>query len=301
MNTPFTYLQKHYAQWLDTLGYSPKNVYNYQYHIRDFLQWIEQQNKHKIAQILQADLQNYIEHLQTRPNKRRQGTLGTSHLNHHFTALDKFLEFLHQNGLNHNLIPPNYRIKQDPKARINRLQTFTTAEIKQLQAQIQHIYPELTPSKRERTQEQLKLVFVLYYACGLRRTEGENLQINDIDLSKKTIFIKQGKNYKDRIIPMNEAVYRALEHYIYNFRRFQPQTHKRLFISRANSLNTNLKKLQALTGNPDIQAKKLTLHVLRHSIATHLLQNGMSIENISRFLGHATLDSTQIYTHIAEK
>jgi integrase/recombinase XerD len=97
---------------------------------------------------------------------------------------------------------------------------------------------------------------------------------------------------------MNTNVYNALQHYIYNFRNLQKLKHKRLFITGAYSLNVSLQRLQQATNNEAIQAKHITLHTLRHSIATHLLQNGMSIESIALFLGHSSLESTQVYTHL---
>ena len=303
MNEHFTTLQTEYYQWLDTLGFSTGMVYDYTGRVKDFLQWLGQNNINHITNLTEKHIYTYINYLQTRPKKRNRGTGGLSiaHLNHNFTAIDKFLEFLHQIGMDTAPIPTNYRIKQDKQARINKIQPFTQAEIKQLQASIKNIGLELPYIKRERIQEQLKLVFVLYYACGLRRTEGHNLKIKDVDFDKKTIFIRQGKNYKDRIIPINKEVLKALEHYIYNFRNLQKVKHNRLFLYATGTLNNNLQELQRITENEQIQAKKLTLHILRHSIATHLLQNGMSIENIAKFLGHSTLDSTQIYTHIVNK
>ena len=297
MNENFKTLQNEFAQWLDTLGFCEGLIYDYQFRIRDFFQWLQTQNINHITQLKTANIYTYIHFLETRPNKRRKGGLSIAHLNHNFMAIDKFLEFLHQIGMETAPIPLNYRIKPDKQARINKIQPLTQQEIKQLQSNIKNIGLELPYTKKERIQEQLKLVFVLYYACGLRRTEGYNLQIKDIDFDKKTIFIRQGKNYKDRIIPINNQVLKALEHYIYNFRNLQRVKHNRLFLSTTNTLNNNLQRLQKITSNP----KKLTLHILRHSIATHLLQNGMSIENIARFLGHSTLDSTQIYTHILNK
>ncbi len=133
------------------------------------------------------------------------------------------------------------------------------------------------------------------------RTEGANLQIDDIDFEKKTIFIRQGKNYKDRIIPMSTGVYKALENYIYNFRNSKKLKHKRLFIHSIGTVSDSLKELQNTCENETIKSKRITLHILRHSIATHLLQNGMSIENIALFLGHSSLESTQIYTHLIEQ
>jgi integrase/recombinase XerD len=213
-------------------------------------------------------------------------------------AIDKLLEFLHQMGMSAAPTPTNHRIKPDKEQRIKNIQPLTQQEIKTLQANIINTYSNLSFIQQERKHEQLKLIFALYYGCGLRRTEGFKLTVNDIDFDKKTIFIKQGKNYKDSIIPMNTSVCKALEHYIYNFRNLQKVNHKRLFIQSVGKVADSLQELQNVCGDEAIQSKRLTLHILRHSIATHLLQNGMSIESIARFLGHTSLESTQIYTHL---
>ena len=68
----------------------------------------------------------------------------------------------------------------------------------------------------------------------------------------------------------------------------------------AQSMAIRLKLLQQRTNDYGLQEKNVRLHVLRHSIATHLLQNGMSLEKISKFLGHNSLESTQVYTHLVE-
>jgi integrase/recombinase XerD len=84
----------------------------------------------------------------------------------------------------------------------------------------------------------------------------------------------------------------------------EENTEDALFISeRGNKMypESIIKRLQVLkenTGNPELQQKSFGLHALRHSIATHLLQNGMDMEQIALFLGHKTLDSTQIYVHL---
>jgi len=67
------------------------------------------------------------------------------------------------------------------------------------------------------------------------------------------------------------------------------------------SMLIRLNKMQEISDNQSLRTKNITLHTLRHSIATHLLQNGMDLEQISRFLGHSSLESTQIYTHLVEK
>jgi len=301
MNLRYKNIVKEYSQWLDTLGFSSGVVYDYKFRVRDFLEWLDTQGVSHIKLLTHKHLTTYFEYLETRPNKRKQGGLSVSHLNHNFGAVDKLCEFLNQLGVPNMPPPTNYRITPDKTVRIQQIEPFTQEEIQILRTNIKNTYLNLPLTKREVKHEQLKLIFVLYYACGLRRTEGYKLTIKDIDFDKRSLFVKQGKNYKDRIIPINDSVYIALQNYIYNFRNLQKVKHKRLFLNDTGTLNRSLQDLQKVTQNEQIQNKRLTLHILRHSIATHLLQNGMSIENISRFLGHSSLDSTQIYTHIANR
>lgn len=301
MNESNKIILEHYTRHLHTLGFSYSIEYGYTKLIKDFLFYLQNQNT-GIAELTEKRIKQYFDYLQTRPNKiTRTGTLSPAHLNKNFDAIDKFLEFLQQMGATQTPSPTNYRIKQDDKERIDKIQTFTQQEIKELQANIKNTYLHFDTLLREKKHEQLRLVFVLCYACGLRKSEAFKLQISDIDFNKKTLFVNQGKYYKDRIIPLSTNVCKALQDYIYNFRNLQRVKHNRLFIDKIGIVERNLKELQRITENPQINGKKLAFHALRHSIATHLLQNGMSIENISLFLGHNSLDTTQIYTHIVNR
>lgn len=115
-------------------------------------------------------------------------------------------------------VPLNYRITTSKEERIRKIEPFTIEEIKQLQAEIENTFPDMDYAAREMKHYQLKLIFVLYYACGLRLSEGYRLTAKEIDFNRRTVFIRQGKNYKDRIIPMNDNMYHALQDYLYNFR-----------------------------------------------------------------------------------
>ncbi len=301
MNKSYKAIQREYVFWLDTLGYSERSIERLEGSIKHFFEWLEKQHIDRISLLTSQHITDYYEHLQHRPNDRLQGGLSISHLNHNFWAIDKLMEYLHQTGVNNAPIPQNFRLFIDKQARIDNIQPLTQTEIKELQACIPDTYLNRSFAVREQKHEQLKLIFVLYYGCGLRRTEGYNLTVQDINFDKKTIFIKQGKNYKDRIVPINESIYKALQHYIYNFRNLHKTEHNRLFLYHHSTLSDMLHYLQKTCPNKAIQGKHITFHILRHSIATHLLENGMSIENISRFLGHSTLITTQIYTHIVNR
>jgi integrase/recombinase XerD len=205
-------------------------------------------------------------------------------------------------GMNTAPAPLNYRIKTDQmQEKIDGITPFSIDEIKQLQQAIPNTYSTLPFAERQAKQYELHLIFALCYGCALRRTEAYNLTAKDVDFDRKTIFVRQGKNYKDRIVPMNENVCNAVKDYIYNFRHRLKLSHNRLFIHSLSNLHTALKEVQNTTNNEQIIEKRLYFHILRHSMATHLLQNGMDIESIARFLGHSSLISTQVYTHIVNR
>lgn len=301
LNQNYTAIHAQYTTWLNTLGFSKGTVHDCKKHTGTFFNWLHTQDVNHINRLNQQHIQTYFDYLQIRPNSHRSGTLSVAQINHAFTAIDKLLEFLHQMGMNHAPMPTNYRMSVDKQARVNNIHPFTQAEIKTLQTFIGDTYSHLPFTLREAKQEQLKLIFALYYGCGLRRMEGYRLTVNDVDFDRKTIFIKQGKGYKDRIIPMSAGVYKTLQEYVYNFRYRLKLPHKRLFIDNDFAIAESLKHLKKSCTDEAVKNKRLTLHILRHSIATHLLQNGMSIENIALFLGHTSLASTQIYTHIANQ
>jgi len=299
MNTGYKTIIEEYGTWLDTLGYSETLIYGYKFHLRDFFEWLENKQIQKITQLTAKHVTDYHAYLETRPNKRFKGRLLCApYLTHNFYAIDKLLEFLHQYGMANAPVPIKRSTKYDKTEQIHKIQVFTQQEIKTLYSGIPETHQWLTFEKRQAKHYELKLNFALYYGCGLRQSEGYNLQIQDVDFDRKTVFVRQGKNYKDRIIPMSSGVYNELQDYVYNFRHKLKLNHNRLFISAKNTLKGKLKYLQNACNDETIREKRLSLHILRHSIATHLLQNGMSIENISLFLGHCSLDTTQIYTHL---
>ena len=298
MNESYKAIVNEFIVWIDTLGYSDSVKHACKYRITDFLQWLETKQVQRINLLTDQHIKDYRVFLETRPNKQFKGRLlSAAHINWYFFAINKLLEFLHQYGVENLPFPDNYRIKTDRKECVLPFDILTQGEVKTLRGCIENAYLNQPFEERQIKQYQLRLIFALYYGCGLRRSEGYNLQIQNIDFDRKTVFVHQGKNYKDRIIPMSEGVYNEVQDYIYNFRHKLKLNHNRLFIYSPITLYIALKRLQNICNNDKIKAKRITLHTLRHSIATHLLQNGMTIENIALFLGHSDLDTTQIYTH----
>ena len=286
-----------YKQWLQTLGFATSTTYDYPLFIKHFFTYLTENNIHQINLITTKIVVDYYQYLEQKTGERTKQTFSTSHLNRNFLAIDKLLEFLHQMDVSNTPPPIKYSLQNSRK---KPLQILTKQEVKELYKTVPLTFNEFTFAKREARQMALKLVLDLCYGCGLRKTEALNLKSVDVNWDRSILHVKQGKNYKDRYVPINAKLLKSIENFRYNYRRdFNTKRVEYLYPFKQQAIANTLTLLLAQTSNTTLKSKKPTLHTLRHSIATHLLQNGMSIENIALFLGHSTLESTKLYTHLA--
>lgn len=301
-NPSYEYLEKAFREWLGILGYSTMTVYNMPNIIREFLHFLEQQDCKHIKELNQKHIRNYYQHISSRSNERRGGGLSNNYVNKHLQAIEKFLEFLSHKGVQ-NL--PGIGIRQ-LKLNHKEITILSPEEIKMLYKATER---ETDHPKQEILNARDRALLTIFYGCGLRRNEGVHLCIDDVNLDTRILHIRKGKNYKERFVPFNKTGAKYLQDYIYDHRPtlLKDKKESRLFISVTGkpmiggTLYSRLKMLQLLTEDTELQQKQVTLHNLRHSIATHLLQAGMGLEKIARFLGHSSLESTQIYTHLVEQ
>lgn len=139
------------------------------------------------------------------------------------------------------------------------------------------------------------LLMVLYYT-GIRLHEVVNLCWEDFDFERKIIHLKVTKGTKDRVI----FLHKNLDDLIQNFGLKKEE----LVFQSTHGKKYNLRSVQMIVRQAAHKAgitKKVTPHTLRHSFATHLLESGADIRHIQKLLGHANLQTTQIYTHVANK
>lgn len=305
----FRYIEYGFKEWLETLGYSDATVYNLPIHIRALLHWLEQKNKTQLHEITAEEIrQYYYTHLRNRPNTRRGGGLSAEHLNKNLQALYRFTDYLRQSG---RLTIPALKIPWEEKDG-ELMPVLSKEEVKQLYDACEH-YPAPTERKPDWFYPTISLrdkaMLTVFYGCGLRRNEAVHLDIQDILFEKEVIHVRKGKGYKERFVPISAEGIKHLERYIYDGRPvlLRNGNDEALFISERRKRTTGqslLNRLQCLierTENSELKEKGAGLHTLRHSIATHLLANGMEIEKIQEFLGHESLESTQIYTHLLEE
>lgn len=146
-----------------------------------------------------------------------------------------------------------------------------------------------------------KVLLELLYNTGLRRSEVVNLEVYDLNFEEHTVFVRQGKGRKDRIVPMGEYLEKYLQEYINAVR---PALHRNamfetaLFLTicgkafKKSGLDQLIREYRKRTSIP------FTCHTFRHSFATHLLKHGASVLYIQRLLGHENVSTTQIYTKL---
>jgi integrase/recombinase XerD len=305
-NPSYRYLEQSFKEWLDILGYAPSSVYYMPLHVRELLYYLENKGITSIKDLDTKHIKAHYLRLKERSNTRHGGALGNNALNKHIQAIRKFTDYLRQVGRLELPAIPLYNEEADSE----KITVLTEEEIKQLFA-VTHQPPDmrmsLSPSQIEAMQSRDRAMLAIYYGCGLRRNEGVKLDVGDINFDRALLHVRKGKNYKERFVPVSKTSLKHLQEYVYDHRPelLHGSKSEALFISfqtkriNGQTLLLRLKYLQHRTENQSLIEKEIGLHTLRHSIATHLLSAGMNIESISRFLGHSSLESTQIYTHLA--
>lgn len=304
-NPSFRYLEESFKEWLDILGYAPTTVYYAPLHVRELLHHLESENIKDIKQLDSRQIKEHYNKLKERANKKRGGGLSNSALNKHIQAIKKFTDYLRQVG---RLELAGSPLKKEEGTQ--RLVVLSEEEIQQLFKVTNKPYEtdlRAPQNKIEAMRARDRAMLAIYYGCALRRTEGASVNVSDVDFDKALLHVRKGKNHKERFVPISKASLKHLQDYVYDHRGelLQGGKSEALFISQRSDRMGGagfLLRLNVLirgTENAELMEKEVGLHTLRHSIATHLLKAGMKLESISRFLGHSSLESTQIYTHIA--
>jgi integrase/recombinase XerD len=307
-------IEKDFIHWLETLGFSKATVTTRKRNIHEFFSWLENNKIENINQIRKEDLKEYTNYLQTKENKLFGSSLMNASINVAIATVNKFFDYLQQTRKQTN---PAFS-KLEYVEQIYKPRTILTAkEIDILYETTFFVKTHGRSSHRGASQKMQtataqrdRAMLGIYYGCGLRRSEGINLNVKDILIERKLVHVRKGKGNKERYVPITENNLLNIQEYLEDGRKyllsksFTNQENEIFFItqygqsSQEQGLSNRLDCLVKKSGNADLQSKKPTLHTLRHSIATHLLQSGMEIELIQKFLGHSSLESTQIYTHI---
>lgn len=281
-------LQQGFKEWLQLLNYSPLSIPTMVQAVQQFIHYLLTENKTTLSELEAADATAYIADLQLRTGQRTGKPLSGSHINKQIQALKLFSKYLRETGK--STVGFALQRVEETKA---KPQYLTKSEINALY--------DVVPNSVLGIRDQAMLA--VFYGCGLRLNEGASLELRDILTDKKILHVRKGKHYKERLVPIAEKSYQAIIFYIQYARPqlLQDKPTEAVFIDanrgRPMQKQSLYIRIKALVKRAKIK-KKISTHSLRHSIATHLLQSGMKLERIQQFLGHSSLDSTQIYTHL---
>lgn len=277
-----------FGQWLEVLGYAPGTREVLPGHVREFLCSQEQSGKTVLELVTASDAMQFIAQLKTRTGVRTGKPYSNNHINKYIQALKLFSRYVRETG------------RADLSLSIERMDQSRSKPVWMTKDEVNRLYEASADNvlgMRDRA------MLAVFYGCGLRLNEGASLELKDIITDRKLLHVRKGKQYKERLVPIAEKNYREIKFYI-DYGRPQLlagiQTNA-LFIDankgRPMQKQSLYIRIKRLAKKAKIN-KKVGAHTLRHSIATHLLQSGMKLEGIRDFLGHADLDSTQIYTHL---
>ncbi len=288
-------LSQHIQKFLEyceiTLNRSPKTLENYDHYLKRFQTFLnEDRNPEKITL---DDIQNYRLFL-NRYKDERNRTLSVKTQGYHIISLRAFLKYLIKNDIQ-TLAPEKIDLGKIPGRTVEFL---TREELDRL-----FLAVDLTHKNGVRDIAILETLF----STGLRVSELKNLDRDQVDLERRE-FMVRGKGSKPRIVFLSTKAAERIRDYLKtredNFNPLFVNNLKNADILQPEKRRLTTVSIQSLVRKYALKAgiiKKVTPHTLRHSYATELLINGADIRSVQEMLGHSSITTTQIYTHITDK
>jgi len=263
-----TGLPKGYREKLEQKRYSPSTIKTYMEYIKDFVHYFKGK---EIDGLTKNEINDYILFLIQRHK------ISPSQQNQRINAIKFYYERVLE-------LPRQYYDIERPR------KTFVLPKVLSEQEILRIL--EATANLKHKT------LLATIYSAGLRRSEVINLRKEDVDFDRNIIFIRGAKGKKDRIGILSDANSRLLNVYLKQFKpkywMFESPDRKKY---SSSSISRALNK-SAITAGLN---KKVTPHMLRHSFATHLLEQGVDMRYIQNLLGHESTKTTEIYTHVSKK
>lgn len=263
-------------------GLSDNTKESYRYDLENFYNFFKERN---ICDLDEQDIIKYLKYLQ------ESMKLSSRSIERHLTTLRGFFKYLAKMEITHDIT------KNIDNLKLGKFLPMTLSE-----EEINLLMDiKLDNPFAYRTKAMLELM----YGSGLRVSELVNLEINDIDLYNNTIIVN-GKGSKERIVPLGDYAKEYLIMYLQNrnalIKRKNGNPDKLFLNNHGKPITRN--GFNYLLGNilkeKGIE-KEVTPHTLRHSFATHMLNNGADLRTIQELLGHSDIVTTRIYTHVAKK
>ncbi len=279
-----------YVAWLEERGYSSMTVWNRRRELAFFVEWCRDRSVYLPTDLNLGVLEQYQRHLANRRAASGQ-RISLNTQEHYLVDIREFCKWLRRCKLiDHNpaveLVLPRLpqRLPRD---------VLTRSEVGQVMST-----PDLSTYDGLRDRALLEVL----YSTGMRRAEVVRLEIGDLDLERGLLLIREGKNRKDRVVPVGERALAWVGKYLEESRPqlMVPPDDGVLFLSpkgrpfTAGALTSRLGRILRASG----VKKAGAVHIFRHTMATHMLEGGADTRYIQHMLGHESLSTTQIYTRV---
>lgn len=254
--------------------------------IRDFFRWVSKQETKRIEELGRKDLVRYHTALCAQLSKRSGELLTPSTINHRFYAVSLMYSCLYRSGA----IAANPARGLDlklPRSATWARRAMTREEIKKF---LESIDTTTKTGLRD------KSLFELIYSSGLRAGEAATLKVKDLDFDRRLMIVR-GKFDRDRMVPVSEVARDFLVLYL-GERIGDSDAYLFPGLSGHLSRGQVSDRFRELARRFDLDTPEISTHSIRHSTATHLLENGASIRHVQELLGHRSIESTVRYTHV---
>lgn len=252
----------------------------YQRDLHEFIEYCSSRNLASFQEVSRLDFLDYVASIRIRPDGSR---LKDSTIRRKTSVIRSLYAWLMaEHGLQKNPVQKTGRARQEKKMP----EILFPEEVRQFLSGYDLSDP---------LQQRDKILFSIMYACGLRLSETLGLCLDDFDFENRTLKVR-GKGSKERMVPFPAVLGKQICLW-----QGKNQGNELLFVGRtgrpmsARAVQQNMQKHADLCGLP----RKVHPHMLRHSFASHLLDNGADIRSVQELLGHASLSTTQIYTHVS--
>ncbi len=260
--------------------YSPYTISAYQKDLSEFKQFCEKEfNTSKIEDVPYSLIRSWIV-------DRVESGLTNRTINRKISSLKSYYNFLlRTKQISENPLRKHQALKSEKRVSV----PFSEKEIQEVLEGFEH--DEGFESLRD------KLMIELLYTTGMRRTELIELREESLDLSQRIVKVV-GKRNKERHIPLLDSVVETIVNYLSAKREMFPESDHLFLTVKGKKIYANLvyRTINDYFGRVSLKVKK-SPHVVRHSFATHLLSEGADLNSVKELLGHASLASTQVYTH----
>jgi site-specific recombinase XerD len=273
---------------------STKTIENYRHYLSEFIKWGKIKTPQEITEKLVHDFRVHLAQDDNTPviqQRKEQTTLSKSTQNYYVIAVRGFLKFLVRSNIK-SLSPDKVDLGKAEQRTVDFL------DIKEIEALLKATSGPSLQKLRDQA------ILMLLFSAGLRISELAQLDRDSINLEKQEFSIK-GKGNKVRVVFISDIARDALEKYLDK----RSDADMALFIrlvknqNNTNDLRLSHRSIQRMIKKYATEAgivKTVTPHVLRHSFATNLLENGADIRSVQALLGHASINTTQIYTHVTD-